>query len=69
MHAGNVHMSISGDLYVVDWDTMIMAPKERDLMYLGGGQFMNRHTPEEEERLFYEGYDETEVDPVGIAYG
>ncbi|MBK8027444.1 MAG: phosphotransferase [Chloroflexi bacterium] len=26
IHAGNVHITPVGDLYVVDWDTMILAP-------------------------------------------
>ena len=24
-------------IYIVDWDEPIMAPKERDLMFIGGG--------------------------------
>lgn len=58
-------------LYIVDWDTLILAPKERDLMFIGGGLFLNKRTPEEEERLFYEGYGQTgkaEINPVALAY-
>jgi spectinomycin phosphotransferase len=68
IHAGNVLIDAHGRLYVVDWDTLIMAPKERDLMYVGGGQFLDRRSPEEEDRLFYQGYGETAANPVALAY-
>lgn len=68
IHAGNVLIDTGGALYIVDWDQPILAPKERDLMYAGGGQFANRRTPGEEERLFYRGYGPTTVDPAALAY-
>lgn len=68
LHAGNVLIASSGALYIVDWDSPILAPKERDLMYAGGGQFGSRRTPQEEEALFYRGYGETAVDPLALAY-
>lgn len=68
IHAGNVLITPDGRLYVVDWDTLIVAPKERDLMYVGGGLFRNQHSPEEEEKLFYQGYGQTDIDPVALAY-
>lgn len=68
IHAGNVFIANDQHLYLVDWDTLTMAPKERDLMYVGGGQFVNARSAEEEERLFYQGYGQTEANPVGLAY-
>jgi len=68
IHAGNVLIDTGGMLHIVDWDQPILAPKERDLMYAGGGQFANRRTPEEEERLFYRGYGPAAVDPFALAY-
>ncbi|MBS0649244.1 MAG: aminoglycoside phosphotransferase family protein [Verrucomicrobia bacterium] len=66
IHAGNVLM---GDnfLYIVDWDDPIMAPKERDLMFIGGGvgNVWNRL---QEEKLFYQGYGPTEVNSTLLAY-
>lgn len=55
-------------LYLVDWDTLIFAPKERDLMFAGGGQFGSRRSAPEEEKLFYQGYGPTQIDPIGLAY-
>ena len=38
-----------GDLYIVDWDAPIMAPKERDLMFIGGGVANVWNNPHEED--------------------
>jgi spectinomycin phosphotransferase len=68
IHAGNILMEATGALYVVDWDNPILAPKERDLMFVGGGQFCNSRTAQEEETLFYRGYGPTPIDPGALAY-
>jgi spectinomycin phosphotransferase len=68
LHAGNVLIDGGGALYLIDWDEPILAPKERDLMYPGGGQWFLGRTPEEEERLFYLGYGPAEVDTEALAY-
>jgi spectinomycin phosphotransferase len=68
IHAGNLLIEPDGELYVVDWDTMILAPKERDLMFVGGGLFVNHRPPEQEAQLFYRGYGETPVSTVALAY-
>jgi len=67
LHAGNLLLD-GTDFYIVDWDDPILAPKERDLMFISGGQGFAGYTPEEEERLFYEGYGQVQVDPVALAY-
>lgn len=68
IHAGNVLITANDDFYMVDWDTPILAPKERDLMYVGGGQFGNTRTPAQEAALFYQTYGEMAVDPAALAY-
>jgi spectinomycin phosphotransferase len=68
IHAWNILIETNGALYIVDWDTLILAPKERDLMFIGGGLMGHGHTPEEEEALFYQGYGCTQVDPIALAY-
>jgi spectinomycin phosphotransferase len=68
LHAGNVLIEESGALYLVDWDAPLLATKERDLMYAGGGQFRDTRTPDEEERLFYRGYGLTQIDHTALAY-
>ncbi len=68
VHAGNVLIAADATLYIVDWDNPIWAPKERDLMFAGGGQFGDACTAQEEETLFYRGYGPTTVDPRALAY-
>jgi spectinomycin phosphotransferase len=68
LHAGNLLITASDDLYIVDWDNPILAFKERDLMYAGGGQFGSARTPQAEESLFYQGYGPTQIDPTALAY-
>ena len=68
IHAGNILIDANGALYIVDWDNPILAPKERDLMFIGGGQGFAGHTAQEEETLFYRGYGQTQIDPIALAY-
>lgn len=67
IHGGNVLIDAGGSIYIIDWDDPIMAPKERDLMFIGGGVanvWNNRH----EEELFYKGYGKTEINSSILAY-
>ena len=67
IHAGNVLIGANGSLHIVDWDDPILAPKERDLMFVGAG-IGGVWNKAREEALFYEGYGRTEVDPLALAY-
>lgn len=67
IHAGNVLIGVNGDLYIVDWDNPILAPKERDLMFIGAGVGGVWNTDREAE-LFYRGYGQVEIDPPALAY-
>lgn len=68
LHAGNVLITPAGDLYVVDWDTLVLAPKERDLMFIGGAQGFQGQSATEEEALFYQSYGTVTIDSVALAY-
>jgi spectinomycin phosphotransferase len=68
IHPGNLFLDTNGAIFVVDWDKPILAPKELDLMFIGGGQGYVGITPEEEERYFYQHYGPTQVDSVAMAY-
>jgi spectinomycin phosphotransferase len=68
IHPGNVLIAANGTLHIVDWDNPVLAPKERDLMFIGGGLWGDDHPPHEEEVLFYRGYGETEIDAEALTY-
>lgn len=67
IHGGNVLIDESGSLFIVDWDDPMMAPKERDLMFIGGG-VANVWNHPREEALFYKGYGKTEINQVILSY-
>lgn len=67
IHGGNVLIGENNSIYMVDWDDPIMAPKERDLMFIGGG-VANVWNKPHEEKLFYKGYGKTEVNLTILAY-
>jgi spectinomycin phosphotransferase len=68
IHAWNLLLPDDDRFFIVDWDTLVFAPKERDLMFIGGGLGGRGHTPEEEETLFYRGYGKTQVSFTAMAY-
>jgi spectinomycin phosphotransferase len=68
LHAGNLLIDSTGEFFIVDWDAPLLALKEHDLMYPGGAQGFSGHTPEEEERLFFQGYGQVEVNRQALAY-
>lgn len=68
VHAGNVLVDAAGKLYIVDWDDPILAPRERDLMFIGNAQGFVGYTPAHEETLFYQGYGQIQVDGRALAY-
>jgi spectinomycin phosphotransferase len=67
IHGGNVLIDGKGAIYIVDWDEPIMAPKERDLMFIGGGVANTWNNPREEV-FFYKGYGKTHINRAILAY-
>jgi spectinomycin phosphotransferase len=72
IHASNVLVDGRDALYIVDWDDPILAPKERDLMFIGGAQGFVGYNAQEEETLFYRGYGRgygrAAINPWALAY-
>lgn len=68
LHPGNLLIGENGNIYIVDWDYPILSPKERDLMYIGGGFGFLGHTEMEQGTLFYSGYGEHQINPVTLPY-
>lgn len=68
MHGWNLFVDKENALYIVDWDTLIFAPVERDLMFIGAGIWDSGLTAAEEESLFYQGYTQTKINQDVMAY-
>ena len=67
IHGGNILIADTNKFYIVDWDPPLLAPKERDLMFIGGG-IDDIWKNKRDESVFYEGYGKTEVDFPMMAY-
>ncbi|CZF98479.1 TPA: aminoglycoside O-phosphotransferase APH(9)-Ia [Legionella pneumophila subsp. pneumophila] len=67
VHAGNVLVVNEGSIFIIDWDEPMLAPKERDLMFIGGGIGNVWNKPHEID-YFYEGYGKTNVDKIILSY-
>jgi spectinomycin phosphotransferase len=65
IHTANLLVDGQDQFFIVDWDQPVLAPKERDLMFVTVGGFA---TEERTEGLFFEGYGRAEIDPLVMAY-
>ena len=59
IHTANILITQKQNIFIVDWDDTLLAPKERDLMFVPGGR---------EEQLFFKGYGRMELNPLALAY-
>jgi spectinomycin phosphotransferase len=66
-HTGNVLLDRRQQVWIVDWDEALLAPRERDLMFVVGGISAKLVGPAEE-AWFFEGYGGTAVDALALAY-
>lgn len=67
LHSGNFLIADSGTIHPVDWDTLSLAPKEKDLMFLGAGIGGMLDDPKAV-RSFYEGYGEVVIHQEALRY-
>ena len=62
VHTGNILLTAGGRMYVVDWDDTMLAPKERDLM------FVLADTRGREWDAFVAGYGQPDMDATTLAF-
>ncbi|MGB0386602.1 MAG: phosphotransferase [Ardenticatenaceae bacterium] len=67
IHQFNIMLDENDQIFIVDWDETLLAPKERDLMFVGGG-VGGVQDGAKEEALFFKGYGHTEIDWLALAY-
>jgi spectinomycin phosphotransferase len=67
LHTWNVLVDADRQMWIVDWDEVILAPKERDLMFMVGGIGRGLVKPAETES-FLTGYGASPIDPRTLAY-
>jgi spectinomycin phosphotransferase len=67
LHTWNVLVDADGQPWIVDWDEAVLAPKERDLMFVVGGIGHDLVRPGDTDR-FFQGYGRAGIDPRLLAY-
>jgi spectinomycin phosphotransferase len=68
IHTANVLLDAAGQVWIVDWDEAVLAPRERDLMFAMGGGISRRLVGPREEELFRQGYGEAAINPLALTY-
>jgi spectinomycin phosphotransferase len=68
IHKANILIDEHERLRVVDWDSLALAPRERDLMFIVGGVVVPPRVESDVEARFFEGYGQVEVDAPALAY-
>jgi len=68
MHTGNLIVDPDERVWVIDCDEVVMAPRQRDLMFVvGGGISTELVSPNATER-FLEGYGDVDIDLEALSY-
>lgn len=66
LHPGNVIRDRAGQVHVIDWDDVMLAPKERDFLFVGDPR--GAGTSDDGTPSFFQGYGPAEIDWVALTY-
>ena len=66
LHPANLLRDASGHVFVIDWDEVMLAPKERDFLFV-------KESPSDSNALpvtpaFFQGYGQTNIDWIALTY-
>jgi len=67
IHTANILISDEQKMFIVDWDDTVIAPKERDLMFVVRG-ISGDAIGKKEEEYFFKGYGQTQLNILALAY-
>ncbi len=66
LHPANLLRDHTGHVFVIDWDEVMLAPKERDLLFVKKSSADSGALPGTP--AFFQGYGQTEIDWIALAY-
>jgi spectinomycin phosphotransferase len=64
IHTANILLTPAQEMFIVDWDDALFAPKERDLMFVLGEDVIQTRG----EQMFFEGYGNATINQLALAY-
>jgi spectinomycin phosphotransferase len=67
-HLGNILLGPDGRSWLIDWDDALLAPPERDLMFVIGGVLAFVPVTPQQRAWFFAGYGPATLDPHRLAY-
>ena len=67
-HTGNLLAGADGALSIVDWDAPVLAPPERDLVFVLAGPWSEQPVTDHRKALFHKGYGRYEVHRPTLDY-
>ncbi|PKW18819.1 phosphotransferase enzyme family protein [Saccharopolyspora spinosa] len=67
-HLGNLLLR-GADVFLIDWDDAVLAPRERDLLFVIGGVLLPfAPVSRQEQQWFFAGYGPVDIDPHRLTY-
>jgi spectinomycin phosphotransferase len=66
LHPANLIRNRTGQVFVIDWDDVMLAPKERDFIFVN--ELPKDGSMRQDLLPFFQGYGQTEIDWVALTY-
>jgi len=66
LHPSNIIRGHDGWVFIIDWDDVMLAPKERDFLFVGDPP--SDTSPRDSIAPFFQGYGQAEIDWVALTY-